>query len=371
MSAGTATLLQPRVRTRWEWLTSAALLVAVAGALLTGLFTAYGSDDPDRLGWDFRAAYLPAAELVADGRSPYPEDPSDPLPGELLPYIYPPQLALAITPLTRTSADVAALIAVLVSLAALMGALAVLGVRDVRCYAVVVIWAPGWNALEMANFSAVLALLLAVVWRFREARWHPAAAIAVMVSAKLFLWPLLLWALAMRRVALAGTAVLLGAALTLGSWAVIGFAGLRTFPELLSSITSQSSYSIEDVAAAAGLGSSASRIGALVVGAPLLLLVARFARAGDDGRSFFAAIAAALALSPIVWLHYLVLLAVPLGIARPRFSPLWLLPIVLWVCPRSGNGDGFETFLPVAVTAMVLGLLLARSRRAAQAVVAT
>ena len=127
--------------------------------MLTGLFTAYASDDPDKLGWDFRVAYLPAAELVAEGRSPYPADPGDPQPGELTSYHYPPQLAVAITPLTRTSDDVAAVIAVLVSLAALMGALAVLGVRDVRCYAVVVIWAPGWNALEMANVSALLALL--------------------------------------------------------------------------------------------------------------------------------------------------------------------------------------------------------------------
>ncbi len=165
--------------------------------------------------------------------------------------------------------------------------------------------------------------------------------------------------------------VLLGATLTFGSWALIGFAGLLAFPELLLEITGEYSYSIEDVLAAQGLGWSASRIGPLVVGVPLLVLVARFARKGDDERSFFAAIGAALALSPIVWLHFLVLLAVPLAIARPRFSPLWLLPIVLWVCPRSGNGDGLETFLPVAVTAIVLGLLLVRPRRDHEAVVAT
>ena len=370
MSAGTATLLQPRARARWEWLASAALLVAVAGALLTGLFTAYGLGDAQNLGADFRAAYLPAAELVADGRSPYPEDPGNP-PAGFPHYIYPPQLALAITPLTRTSDDVAAVVAVLVSLAALLGALAVLGVRDVRCYAVVVIWAPGWNALEMANVSAVLALLVALVWRFRDRLWQPATALAVMISVKLFLWPLLVWAVATRRIALSGAAVLLGAALTLGSWAAIGFAGLRTFPEVLSETTKETSYSIEDLAAVLGLGSTASRITALLVGVPLLVLVARFARAGDDERSFFAAIGAALALSPIVWLHYLVLLAIPLAIARPRFSPLWLLPIVLWVCPRSGNGDGLETFLPAAVTAILLGLLLVRPRRAAEAVVAT
>ena len=90
-----------------------------------------------------------------------------------------------------------------------------------------------------------------------------------------------------------------------------------------------------------------------------------------NAESTFARIGAALALSPIVWLHYLVLLAVPLAIARPRFSPLWLLPIVLWVCPRSGNGDGLETLMPAAVTAIVLGLLLVRPRRSQAAVVAT
>ena len=42
---------------------------------------------------------------------------------------------------------------------------------------------------------------------------------------------------------------------------------------------------------------------------------------------------ATLALSPIVWLHYLVVLLVPMAIARPRFTPLWLLPILLWTSP--------------------------------------
>ena len=371
MTAGAATLRQPRARGGWQWLASAALLVVVAGAFLTGLFTAYASEDPDKLGWDFRAAYLPAAELVAQGRSPYPADPGDPQPGELTSYHYPPQLAVVITPLTRTSDDVAAVIAVLVSLASLLGALAVLGVRDLRCYAVVVIWAPGWNALEMANVSAVLAVLVAVAWRFRDTLWRPAAVLAVAISMKLFLWPLLAWALLTRRIALACAAVLLGAALTLGSWALIGFAGLLAFPELLSEITSEYSYSIEDVLAAQGLGWSVSRIAPLVVGVPLLFLVARFARQGDHERSFFAAIAAALALSPIVWLHYLVLLAVPLAIARPRFSAIWLLPIVLWMCPRSANGEGIETFMPLLVTAIVLTQLLRRRVPTTSVAVAT
>ena len=70
------------------------------------------------------------------------------------------------------------------------------------------------------------------------------------------------------------------------------------------------------------------------------------------------AIVAALALSPVVWLHYPVLLAVPLGIARPRFAPIWLLPIVLWVCPRAANGDGMQPFIPAIVVAVMLVALL-------------
>ena len=83
----------------------------------------------------------------------------------------------------------------------------------------------------------------------------------------------------------------------------------------------------------------------------------------DDFRSFTFALAAALALTPVVWQHYLVVLAVPLGIARPRFSLIWLLPIVLWLSPRSANGDGLEPFIPAIVTAILLMALLARPRR--------
>ena len=66
------------------------------------------------------------------------------------------------------------------------------------------------------------------------------------------------------------------------------------------------------------------------LGGALLVACVVLARRGDDLRSFTCAVAATLALSPIVWLHYLVLLLVPLAIARPRFSVVWLLPILLW-----------------------------------------
>ena len=63
-----------------------------------------------------------------------------------------------------------------------------------------------------------------------------------------------------------------------------------------------------------------------------------------------------------MWLHYLVLLLVPLAIARPRFSLIWLLPVLLWVSPKPGYAEGFQTFLPGVAAAILLAVLLVRQR---------
>ena len=52
---------------------------------------------------------------------------------------------------------------------------------------------------------------------------------------------------------------------------------------------------------------------------------------GADAWTFAAATGAALALTPIAWLHYFVLLYVPIAIVRPRLSWLWAAPLLLWV----------------------------------------
>ena len=279
-------------------------------------------------------------------------------------YIYPPQLAFALAPFTLVSPDVAAVLAVIGALAALLGALWIVGVRDPMCFAALLLWAPAWNALEMANVSALLALGLALAWRYRATTWPLAAVLGLAVATKLFLWPLLVWAATTRRVRQAALAVGLGAAVTLLSWAAIGFDGLTGYPDLLrvySEIQAETSYSIVGVASLFGAGDSIARLVTLIVGALLLLGCIRAGRRAEDLRAFTFAIAGALALSPIVWQHYLVLLAVPLAISRPRFSMLWLLPIILWVSPRAGNGDGVETLLPAAVASVLLVSIVARS----------
>jgi hypothetical protein len=346
ISKAPAAALRPPLGT-WR-LVSTTVLVCAAAVLLVGLFAAFGSED---LGWDARSAYLPAAESILDGDSPYPEPESDTL-REERGYVYPPHIALLHVPLTVVPDDVAALLAVLVSLGSLIGALAVLGVRDARCYAAVLVSAPAWNVLEMANVSGLLVFAGALTWRYRDSAFRLGLVLGLAVGAKLFLWPLLVWTAATRRFRATATALVVGVVGIVVAWGVIGFEGLRGYPELLralSSLQADNSYSLIGVAAGLGLDPTVGRIAAVAVGGVLLAATIKLGREGDDFSAFACTIAAALVLSPVLWLHYLAILFVPLAISRPRFSALWLLPTVLWLCPRAGNGELLQTVLPVLV----------------------
>jgi alpha-1,2-mannosyltransferase len=329
---------------------STVVLVAVAAMFLTTLVAATGTH---RLGWDFHAGYLDAAESIRRIGTPYSADNEQP-------YVYPPLLAELLVPVTFLPDDVSSFLAFVASFAAVMGALAVVGVRDIRCYAAVVIWAPAWNALEMANLTAVITLLAALVWRYRNATLPSAAALGGALASKLFLWPVLIWAVATRRAPTALLAIALGLAAALASWAVVGFAGLTSYPHQILEADYRSSYSLVGIASALGIDPLLGRAATFVVGGALLIATAVLGRRGDEARAYTCAIVATLTLTPIVWLHYLTLLVVPVAIERPRFSAVWLLPIVLWACPRAGHGDGLEPYIPALFTALLFALLLVR-----------
>jgi hypothetical protein len=84
-------------------------------------------------------------------------------------------------------------------------------------------------------------------------------------------------------------------------------------------------------------------------------------------RSLALAVAASLALSPIVWLDYYALCAVPLAIVRPRLSAIWFLPIVTWGLPSAGIGTGdpwsVARVLGVFATVVVVTVLAERGDR--------
>ena len=74
----------------------------------------------------------------------------------------------------------------------------------------------------------------------------------------------------------------------------------------------------------------------LAAGAALLAATWRY-------RSFTLALAAALVLSPIVWLDYFAVALVPLAIVRPRLSLVWFLPLATWGLQGAGIGIGDPT----------------------------
>ena len=154
-------------------------------------------------------------------------------------------------------------------------------------------------------------------------------------------------------------AVAIGLAVVLASWAAIGFAGFTSFPDQLHEIDFNSSYSLVAMAAALGFDPVIGRLAMVVVGGALLVGAGHLGRQGEDARAFTCAIIATLALTPVVWLHYLTLLTVPLAISRPRFSAVWLLPILLWVCPRGWNGDGLQPYIPALLVALLFVILVA------------
>ena len=93
-------------------------------------------------------------------------------------------------------------------------------------------------------------------------------------------------------------------------------------------------------------------------------------RAEGDRRALTLALAAGIVATPILWLHYLVLLVVPIALARPRLSALWLVPLGLTVFEaldwyRGWPSGDWRALASVAiVAAIVFGVSSLPSRTA-------
>lgn len=327
--------------------------------------------------FDFRP-FWQAGRDVLDGGSPYPTTEMldaarvkfDPVHvQEDYRFAYPAGAALALAPFGALGFDVAAAIWGAVLIASSLGALAILGVRDWRVYAIVVSSPVVITSVRLGTFTPLLLLAAAAAWRFRDRRWAVAGALAAALSLKLFLWPLLVWLLATRRFASAALACALTAVVTLGSWALIGFDGLTTYPELLRMLTrlvETVGLSLVALGDQLGLPIGVARTLPLVVGIPLLVAVVVVARREDgDRRAFSLAVVTAIVITPIVWLHYFALLVVPLALLRPRLAWAWGIMWVFWLVPTQGNeGHSERVVIAFACTAAVLAASsLASSRR--------
>jgi len=304
---------------------------ALLGALLVDLSLAHPTN-PNYY-WDFHVFWR-AGRAVMHARSPYPPVRASVL-AQQRSFVYPAPAAFLMVPFALIPYTLSAAIFAFVLVASLPLALRIVGVRDWRCYGIALFTGPMLNAVAVGAISPLLAIPLALVWRYRDRLWVAAAGAAAAITLKLFLWPLLLWFVFTRRTLTAAASVVLIAVPTLAAWAVIDFHSLLAYPRmlnLLSNLLDGKGYSLIALGRSTGLWAPVARALPWVVGAAVLAAIALLGRRSNGERpTFVLAVGAALALSPIIWLHYFVLLFIPIAVVAPRLSPLWALPLAFWI----------------------------------------
>lgn len=310
------------------------------------------------LSGDFHHELYPESKLLLRGENPFPSH--DTAIGGAN-YVWPPVAAYLVAPLTLLPAGVADIVMVGIGIALFALSLWLVGVRDWRVYGVVALWPEFAGEMRVSHLTPVIAILLAAAWRWRDARGVPGALVGLAVAVKFFVWPVGVWLAASRRYRDAALAALVaGASLLL----VLPFTSLRDYAHALSrlgKVFDQDSYNLFGLLVQAGASDTLARAASLVVGACLLAAVWRF-------QSFALAVAAALVLSPIVWLDYFALAALPLAIARPRLSPIWFLPLATWGLEGAGIGigDASSTVRLLLVFSVVLAVAFRGEPRAAR-----
>jgi hypothetical protein len=302
--------------------------------------------------------FLRGAGKVLQGVSPYAFQ------GDRT-FAYPPFLAYLVAPLHPLSSSTAAIIWIFVSLAAVGLALWLLELRDWRCYALVGIFLFTRSSIDLGTVEPLLLLAIAAAWHWRERVVQPAVALGVAIVLKLFLWPVTIWLALTGRLRAGVGALAVAVALATVAWAGIGFAGLGDYPGLLRRLAnheSTSSYSVVALGVRAHLPLLVARIVSVFVGLALLVAAAWLARdkartrRDRDIATLTLCLAAALAISPIVWVHYFLLLLVPLALSRPRFSLLWLVPLAYYPLGESAwpAGDARKLGLALVSTCVLL-----------------
>jgi hypothetical protein len=317
---------------------------------LTFALRAYAGDD--RLALDFHHELYRQAEAVVDGRPAY--DAPDANLSDRANFLWPMAAVLPMTPLTAFPPGVADWIATVLVLAALVGALWLLEIRDWRVYGVVLLWPSVIEGVQTANASIPLTLLVAIAWRYRDRATVAGIALGYGVAVKLFLWPVVIWfALVGRRRAAAIAAGVAAASLLL----LLPWTSIPDYVRLLRNLSEtfdHDTYTPFALLTDLGVPDVPARIATLALGLGVLSLAWR-------RQSLGLAIAAALVLSPIVWRHFFTLLVVPLALSRPRFDVVWLIPIGLWVGDGTLNGAPWQTACVLALVTLTF-VVCERSR---------
>jgi Glycosyltransferase family 87 len=291
--------------------------------------TAIAAIQTHRLAYDFDRAYLPAIHHVLHGASPY--GPSTPAAlGSQTAFVYPPLGAFLGAPLTVVSGQTADVLVTVLATLAVPALLLLVGVRDWRCIGAALLWMPTSSAIHLGTVSVPMALGVALLWRWRDRPLRAGVVLGLVIALKLFLWPLLIWLAITRRFRAATAATVSTIAFVLVPWIPLEGAGLMGYPHRLSVLTSLEAHQgFSPAALLAHLGVGWGAAEAIGYGLGSLVLIWAYRRRDQETSSFGLVCASALLLTPILWPNYLVIMLAPLGLLRPRFSLVWLLPVIL------------------------------------------
>ena len=283
---------------------------------------------------DFHNEIYPEAQELLKGQNPFPAATADLSHGSN--HIWPPLVGYIAAPLTLLSPSAADVVIVLIGIVCFGAALWIVGVRDWRVYGAASLWASVIGDTRTAHLTLILCLLVALVWRTRTKTAIPGLILGLAIALKLFLWPLALWLASLRRWREAAIAAVTAAASLL---LLLPFIGILEYARLLRRLGEtfdQGSYSPYGLLVQAGVQSTAAHIVALSFALAVAALAWR-------RRSFSLFVATALLLSPIVWLDYFAVTAIPLAVVRPTISWVWLLPILTFGLPGAGAEIGVTT----------------------------
>jgi hypothetical protein len=325
-----------------------ALLAVLPVITAVTMFAVASSDGSHSV--DFQNELYPEAERLLRWENPFPPPGTDLSHGHNL--IWPPLAALVAAPFTLLSPEAANWAIALVGLGCFMASLRLVGVRDWRVYGVFALWPQVIGEIRVSHLTPFLCLLLALVWRYREARAVPGLALGCATAIKFFLWPLGIWLAAIGRAREALIAAGVAAASLL---LVLPFTGLHDYFEVLLDLGrtfGTDSYSPFGLLSQLHVPEAPARVGSVALGVALLIGCWRRASLG-------LAVAAALVLSPIVWLDYFAVAAIPLAIVRPRLSAVWFAPLVTWGLLNAGIGaatvwGGLRVLVAFAVVILVI-----------------
>jgi hypothetical protein len=314
--------------------------------------------------FDFRFAYSAAGHRVLDGVSPYTWSAADFRQG--LAFVYPALSAVMFAPLSLLPRTLGDVLFTFVAIGLVPITLRMLGVRDWRAYGIAMLWMPVFSGWMTANESLFLMFGMACLWKRRDSPLMAGLLVAVMISLKPLMWPLVLWLLVTRRWRASGYSVVIGLALNLAAWGVVGFSQIGAYLQAAGTDTSDAWRTGFGVPALLGHFGVGRNTGIVVMVVISILLVAAVVHRGffrhDQISALTLTVALALVSSPLLWGHYVVFLLVPLAVLRPRLDWVWALPVLMWITqPAEAVHTGQEIFVWVAATTMFAVLARPRS----------